>query len=166
MQQAAACPLRGFFFSATSSSSEHRTIFTRPADERRAYITGSSDDTTQTPGHARVEDNYYEPEAHAIPRRALELKVTLLNMSGDAQAALAAPSRRSCSATAASRRLIASDRELDRQENEIEESDPLLATQQPMARTFASSPRDRNRERSERVGDHAVNIAQSAERCS
>ncbi|HEV8401096.1 MAG TPA: phosphate signaling complex protein PhoU [Gemmatimonadales bacterium] len=96
-----------------------------------------------------------------------ELKVTLLNMSGDAQAALAA------SVEALLQRdgrkaedVIAQDRELDRQENDIEEKViRLLATQQPMARDLrflTASMRIAND--LERVGDHAVNIAQSAER--
>ena len=96
-----------------------------------------------------------------------ELKVTLLNMSGDAQAALAA------SVEALLQRdgrkaedVIANDREIDRQENEIEEQViRLLATQQPMARDLrflTASMKIAND--LERVGDHAVNIAQSAER--
>ncbi len=96
-----------------------------------------------------------------------ELKSTLLNMSGDAQAALAA------SVDALLQRdgrkaedVIAQDRELDRQENEIEEKViRLLATQQPMARDlrFLTAAMKIANDL-ERVGDHAVNIAQSAER--
>ena len=96
-----------------------------------------------------------------------ELKVTLLNMSGDAQAALAA------SVEALLQRdgrkaedVIAQDREIDRQENEIEETViRLLATQQPMARDlrFLTAAMKIANDL-ERVGDHAVNIAQSAER--
>ncbi|HKC40115.1 MAG TPA: PhoU domain-containing protein, partial [Gemmatimonadales bacterium] len=51
-----------------------------------------------------------------------ELKVTLLNMSGDAQAALAAAVEALLQRDGRKAEdVIASDRELDRQENEIEE---------------------------------------------
>src|SRR5258706_13343877 len=96
-----------------------------------------------------------------------EFKVALLNMSGDAQAALAA------SVEALLQRdgrkaedVIANDREIDRQENEIEEQViRLLATQQPMARDLrflTASMKIAND--LERVGDHAGNIAQAGER--
>ena len=96
-----------------------------------------------------------------------ELKVTLLNMSGDAQAALAAAVEALLQRDGRKAEdVIASDRELDRQENEIEEKViRLLATQQPMARDlrFLTAAMKIANDL-ERVGDHAVNIAQSAER--
>ena len=96
-----------------------------------------------------------------------ELKVALLNMSGEAQAALA-------SAVDAvlqrdgdkARDVIAGDREIDHLELEVEETViRLLATQQPMARDlrFLTAAMKISNDL-ERVGDHAVNIAQSAER--
>ena len=96
-----------------------------------------------------------------------ELKVTLLNMSGDAQAALAAAVEALLQRDGRKAEdVIAQDREIDRQENEIEERViRLLATQQPMARDLrflTASMKIAND--LERVGDHAVNIAQSAER--
>jgi phosphate transport system protein len=96
-----------------------------------------------------------------------ELKVTLLNMSGDAQAALAAAVEALLQRDGRKAEdVITNDRELDRQENEIEEKViRLLATQQPMARDLrflTASMKIAND--LERVGDHAVNIAQSAER--
>ena len=96
-----------------------------------------------------------------------ELKVTLLNMSGDAQAALAAAVEALLQRDdRKAKNVIEQDRELDRQENEIEEKViRLLATQQPMARDLrflTASMKIAND--LERVGDHAVNIAQSAER--
>jgi phosphate transport system protein len=96
-----------------------------------------------------------------------ELKVTLLNMSGDAQAALAAAVEALLQRDGRKAEdVIAQDRELNRQENEIEEKViRLLATQQPMARDLrflTASMKIAND--LERVGDHAVNIAQSAER--
>lgn len=96
-----------------------------------------------------------------------ELKVTLLNMSGDAQAALAAAVEALLQRDGRKAKdVIEQDREIDRQENEIEEKViHLLATQQPMARDLrflTASMKIAND--LERVGDHAVNIAQSAER--
>ena len=96
-----------------------------------------------------------------------ELKVTLLNMSGDAQAALAAAVESLLQRDGRKAQdVIAQDREIDRQENEIEEKViRLLATQQPMARDlrFLTCAMKIANDL-ERVGDHAVNIAQSAER--
>ncbi len=96
-----------------------------------------------------------------------ELKVTLLNMSGDAQAALAAAVEALLQRDGRKAEdVIAQDRELDRQENAIEEKViRLLATQQPMARDlrFLTAAMKIANDL-ERVGDHAVNIAQSAER--
>jgi phosphate transport system protein len=96
-----------------------------------------------------------------------ELKVTLLNMSGDAQAALAAAVEALLQRDGRKAEdVIAQDKEIDRQENEIEEKViRLLATQQPMARDlrFLTAAMKIANDL-ERVGDHAVNIAQSAER--
>src|SRR5881394_2037260 len=91
-----------------------------------------------------------------------ELKVALLNMSGEAQAALAA------SVEAVLQRggekaaqVIQGDREVDHLELEVEETViRLLATQQPMARDlrFLTAAMKIANDL-ERVGDHAVNIA-------
>jgi phosphate transport system protein len=95
------------------------------------------------------------------------VKVRLLTMSGEAEAALglaveALLERDSEKA----QRVIAGDRVIDAMEVEIEEqSINLLALQQPMARDLrmlTSALKIAND--LERVGDHAVNIAQSAER--
>jgi len=96
-----------------------------------------------------------------------ELKVKLLNMSGDAQAALAAAVGALLQRDAERARLvIGGGLEINRQELEIEEEViRLLATQQPMARDLRllmAAMKIAND--LERVGDHAVNIAQSAER--
>lgn len=96
-----------------------------------------------------------------------DLKVRLLTMSGEAQEALghavdALLQRDGAKAT----NVIQGDGEIDALEIEIEESViRLLATQQPMARDLrllAATMKIAND--LERVGDHAVNIAQSAER--
>jgi phosphate transport system protein len=95
------------------------------------------------------------------------VKVRLLTMSGEAEAALglaveALLERDSEKA----KRVIAGDRVIDAMEVEIEEQCVnLLALQQPMARDLrmlTSALKIAND--LERVGDHAVNIAQSAER--
>ena len=96
-----------------------------------------------------------------------ELKVALLNMSGEAQAALGA------AVDAVLQRdgdkageVIAGDKEIDQLELDVEEKViRLLATQQPMARDlrFLTAAMKIANDL-ERVGDHAVNIAQSAER--
>src|SRR5467141_4618335 len=96
-----------------------------------------------------------------------ELKVALLNMSGEAQAALAAAVDAVLQRDGdKARDVIAGDREVDALELEVEETViRLLATQQPMARDLrflAAAMKIAND--LERVGDHAVNIAQSAER--
>ncbi|HEX3276800.1 MAG TPA: phosphate signaling complex protein PhoU [Gemmatimonadales bacterium] len=97
------------------------------------------------------------------------VKVRLLTMSGEAEAALglavdALLERDEDKA----RRVIAGDRVIDTMEIEIEEQCiNLLALQQPMARDLrmlTSALKIAND--LERVGDHAVNIAQSAERLS
>ena len=96
-----------------------------------------------------------------------ELKAKLLTMSGEAQDALG----RALDALlkrdhALAAQVIAGDRTINELEVEIEETVvDLLATQQPMARdlrlllTAMKIANDL-----ERVGDHAVNIAESAER--
>jgi phosphate transport system protein len=95
------------------------------------------------------------------------LKVRLLTMSGEAEAALA----RSVEALlerspAKAAEVIAGDRLLDEMEVEIEEQCiRLLALQQPMARDLRMvTSALKIASDLERVGDHAVNIAQSAER--
>ena len=96
-----------------------------------------------------------------------ELKSTLLAMSAEAQTALAASveallQRDSTKAA----QVISGDHRIDAFELEIEELVvKLLATQQPMARDLRllmAAMKIAND--LERVGDHAVNIAQSAER--
>ena len=96
-----------------------------------------------------------------------ELKAKLLTMSGEAQQALGsaldAVLKRDGDLAA---QVIAGDRTVDSMELEIEETVvDLLATQQPMARDLRlllAAMKIAND--LERVGDHAVNIAQSAER--
>ena len=97
------------------------------------------------------------------------VKVRLLTMSGEAEARSASRWRRCSSATPRRpRRVIQGDRVIDAMEMEIEERCVnLLALQQPMARDLrmlTSALKIAND--LERVGDHAVNIAQSAERLS
>jgi phosphate transport system protein len=96
-----------------------------------------------------------------------ELKSTLLAMSAEAQTALAASveallQRDSTKAA----QVISGDHRIDAFELEIDELVvKLLATQQPMARDLRllmAAMKIAND--LERVGDHAVNIAQSAER--
>jgi len=98
-----------------------------------------------------------------------ELKVKLLTMSGEAEDALAASvqallERDRDKASA----VITGDTEIDALEIEIEELViKLLATQQPMARDLRLLTAAMKISNDlERVGDHAVNIAQSAERLS
>jgi phosphate transport system protein len=96
-----------------------------------------------------------------------ELKVSLLNMSGDAQAALAAAVDAVLTRDGdKGRDVIAGDTAIDQLELDVEERViRLLATQQPMARdlrVLTAAMKIAND--LERVGDHAVNIAQSAER--
>jgi len=96
-----------------------------------------------------------------------ELKAKLLTMSGEAQDALGhaldALLKRDGPLAA---QVIAGDRTIDALELEIEETVvDLLATQQPMARDLRllmAAMKIAND--LERVGDHAVNIGQSAER--
>ncbi|HET6778169.1 MAG TPA: phosphate signaling complex protein PhoU [Gemmatimonadales bacterium] len=95
------------------------------------------------------------------------VKVRLLTMSGEAEAALALAVEALLERDSEkAQRVIAGDRVIDAMEVEIEEeSINLLALQQPMARDLrmlTSALKIAND--LERVGDHAVNIAQSAER--
>ena len=95
------------------------------------------------------------------------VKVRLLTMSGEAEAALGlAVDALLERDDEKARRVIAGDRVIDSMEVEIEEQCiNLLALQQPMARDLrmlTSALKIAND--LERVGDHAVNIAQSAER--
>ena len=95
------------------------------------------------------------------------VKVRLLTMSGEAEAALGLAVEALLSRDdEKARRVIAGDRVIDSMEVEIEEQCiNLLALQQPMARDLrmlTSALKIAND--LERVGDHAVNIAQSTER--
>ena len=95
-----------------------------------------------------------------------DLKARLLQMSADAQAALGtaldALLQRDADQAAAA---IDGDRALDAEEVAIEETViELLATQQPMARDLRFlTAAMKIASDLERVGDHAVNIAQSAQ---
>jgi phosphate transport system protein len=96
-----------------------------------------------------------------------DLKVRLLTMSAEAQEAVAAAVAAVLERDAArAAHVIAGDRAIDGLELQIEDAViRLLATQQPMAkdlRLLMSAMKIAND--LERVGDHAVNIAQSAER--
>ena len=96
-----------------------------------------------------------------------QVKVRLLTMSGEAEAALGLAVEALLERDAEkARQVITSDRVIDNMEVEIEEQCVnLLALQQPMARDLrmlTSALKIAND--LERVGDHAVNIAQSAER--
>ncbi len=95
------------------------------------------------------------------------LKVRLLTMSGEAEAALGLAVEALLSRDASrAADVIANDRAIDAMEIEIEEQCVnLLALQQPMARDLrmvTSALKIAND--LERVGDHAVNIAQSTQR--
>jgi phosphate transport system protein len=97
------------------------------------------------------------------------VKARLLTMSGEAEAALGLAVEGLLERDEdKARRVIAGDRVIDSMEIEIEEQCiNLLALQQPMARDLrmlTSALKIAND--LERVGDHAVNIAQSAERLS
>ena len=96
-----------------------------------------------------------------------ELKSKLLTMSAEAQAALGVALDALLKRDAAlAARVIAGDRAIDAMELEIEEAIvELFATQQPMARDLRLLLATMKIATDlERVGDHAVNIAQSAER--
>lgn len=95
------------------------------------------------------------------------VKVRLLTMSGEAEAALGLAVEALLERdTAKAQQVIKGDRAIDAMEVEIEEQCvSLLALQQPMARDLrmlTSALKIAND--LERVGDHAVNIAQSADR--
>ena len=95
------------------------------------------------------------------------LKVRLLTMSGEAEAALGLAVEALLERDVAKAgEVIAGDRAIDEMEMEIEEhAVNLLALQQPMARDLrmlTSALKIAND--LERVGDHAVNIAQSTQR--
>jgi len=95
------------------------------------------------------------------------VKVRLLTMSGEAEAALGLAVDALLERDAdKARRVIAGDRIIDTMEVEIEEQCiNLLALQQPMARDLRMlTSALKIASDLERVGDHAVNIAQSAER--
>ena len=97
------------------------------------------------------------------------VKVRLLTMSGEAEAALGLAVEALLERDPEkAQRVIQGDRVIDSMEVEIEEQCiNLLALQQPMARDLrmlTSALKIAND--LERVGDHAVNIAQSAERLS
>ena len=96
-----------------------------------------------------------------------ELKAKLLNMSAHAQEAVEMAVDAALTGDAAlAAQVIAGDRTVDALELGIEETVvDLLATQQPMARDLRlllAAMKIAND--LERVGDHAVNIAQAAER--
>ncbi|HXI33987.1 MAG TPA: phosphate signaling complex protein PhoU [Gemmatimonadales bacterium] len=98
-----------------------------------------------------------------------DLKAKLLTLSGEAEAALAASVQALLERDAAkAAKVIAGDGTLNDLENEVEDAVvQLLATQQPMARDLRllmAALKIAND--LERVGDHAVNIAQSVERLS
>src|SRR5438128_12319335 len=96
-----------------------------------------------------------------------ELKVALLNMSGEAQAALAASVEAVLQRDGdKARTVIAGDSEIDHLELEVEETViRLLATQQPMhrdLRVLRAAMKISNH--AARAGDQAEHIAQSDER--
>lgn len=96
-----------------------------------------------------------------------QVKVRLLTMSGEAEAALGlAVDALLERDREKARQVIAGDRVIDAMEVEIEEMCiNLLALQQPMARDLRMlTSALKIASDLERVGDHAVNIAQSAER--
>ncbi len=96
-----------------------------------------------------------------------QVKVRLLTMSGEAEAALGLAVEALLQRDRAkAHQVIAGDRVIDAMEVEIEEMCiNLLALQQPMARDLRMlTSALKIASDLERVGDHAVNIAQSAER--
>jgi len=98
-----------------------------------------------------------------------QVKVQLLSMSGEAEEALAAATEALLERDhAKAEAVLAGDKVIDRMEVEIEESCiGLLALQQPMARDLRMLTAALKISNDlERVGDHAVNIAQSAMRVS
>ena len=123
-------------------------------------MNGMPDPSGLTPGRRPGVHRHFHDELS-------ELKSKLLNMSADAQVALGtaldAVLKRDGTLAV---QVIAGDGMLDSLEMEIEETVvDLLATQQPMARDLRlllAAMKIAND--LERVGDHAVNIAQCAER--
>jgi phosphate transport system protein len=98
-----------------------------------------------------------------------DVRSRLVTMAGAAEAALAlAVEALLAFDEARAQRVILGDREIDRREVDIEERCiNLLALQQPMARDLRSITSIMHIANDlERVGDHAVNIAQSAARVS
>jgi phosphate transport system protein len=96
-----------------------------------------------------------------------QVKVRLLTMSGEAEAALGLAVEALLTRDAEkARRVIESDRIIDAMEVEVEEQCiNLLALQQPMARDLRTlTAAMKIATDLERVGDHSVNIAQSAVR--
>ncbi len=96
-----------------------------------------------------------------------QLKASLLTMSGEAEAALGTAVEALLERDSAkAQQVIAGDGVIDAMENDIETACiALLALQQPMARDLRMvTSALRIATDLERVGDHAVNIAQSAER--
>jgi phosphate transport system protein len=96
-----------------------------------------------------------------------QVKVQLLTMSGEAEAALGLAVEALLERDPArAQQVIANDRVIDTMEVEIEEQCvSLLALQQPMARDLRTLiAATKIATDLERVGDHAVNIAQSAVR--
>ena len=96
-----------------------------------------------------------------------QVKVRLLTMSGEAEAALGLAVEALLDRDAEkAQRVIAGDRVIDLMEVEIEEQViNLLALQQPMARDLRTlTAAMKIATDLERVGDHAVNIAESAVR--
>ena len=115
---------------------------------------------------ARNAGRHHEVRRHFHDELS-ELKAKLLTMSANAQEALdIAVDAALTGDDALAAQVIAGDRTLDALELEIEERVlDLLATQQPMARDLRlllAAMKIAND--LERVGDHAVNIAESAER--
>jgi phosphate transport system protein len=108
------------------------------------------------------------PETHRHFHDELsQVKVRLLTMSGEAETALRLAVEALLERNAEkAREVIAGDKVIDGMEVEIEEACiDLLALQQPMAkdlRMLVAAIKIAND--LERVGDHAVNLAQSAER--
>src|SRR6266513_1327530 len=149
----------------------YRLLLPRPPDRVRAHQTALHEARGRAYRglhHRTVRMSASSTAAHRHFHDELsELKAKLLTMSGEAQDALGraldALLRRDGDLAA---RTIAGDHAIDALELEIEETViDLLATQQPMARDLRLLvAATKIATDLERVGDHAVNIAQSAER--